>query len=84
MIPDKEEEKQRLTQDLRDVTVEIKRVDEYRRELGGRRRRIMWSMLALPSSLGEVAKIAGMHRGAVHKDLSRHPIETDNEEEPTP
>ena len=44
----------------------------------------MWSMLALPSSLGEVAKIAGMHRGAVHKDLSRHPIETDNEEETTP
>lgn len=79
MDHEKEAEDQKLAQDLRDVSDEIIRVDEYRRDLGARRRRIMWNMLALPKSLREVAKIAGMHRGAVHKDLSRHPIDTEEE-----
>ena len=72
-IPTKEEEREALTAALREVTAEIQKADEHRSQLASRRRRIMWSMLALPSSLAEVAKIEGMHRGAVHKDLARHP-----------
>lgn len=71
---DKEDQKAQLIEELEDVTQNIVDLDQQRQQLAVRRRTLMWKLLRCSMSLAEVAKFTNMHRGAVHKDLSRHPV----------
>lgn len=67
-----EPEVQKAVETVEDCSKQIAELDEKRRELASQRRKAIW-VLTRTFSLAEIAAIAGMHRGAIHKDLSRHP-----------